>query len=157
MATSRALAGDSEQVTNTELVVTSALASDVKVFLPVIGDGSGATVADNASVTVWSNSTGRVEVRDIYGHRIAIVGVGQSVTFTAVSFGLGNVSNFWSATPNSEVIPTKAVTEELAVGAGAAIGFGATTPGTIATPAAVNRFIKVIASDGVPVYIPAWR
>jgi hypothetical protein len=157
MATSRALAVDNEVVQNTELVVTSALAGWVSVTLPPIGDGTGATVADNFGVTFWANSTGGLYVKDQAGRLVASIQPGQSKTFAAISFGLNNLGNYWQALDNSEVIPTKAVTEELAVGGGAAIGFGATTPGAIATPAAVNRFIKVIASDGVPVYIPAWR
>ena len=35
--------------------------------------------------------------------------------------------------------------------------FTANTNAAIATPGSVNRYVKLIASDGLPVYIPAWR
>ena len=58
MATVRAIAADNEQITNTELVVTSALAISVTVFLPPIGDGTASTVTSDASLAVWANGTG---------------------------------------------------------------------------------------------------
>jgi hypothetical protein len=157
MATTRALAGDGEVIVNTELVVTSALAGWVTTFLPTVGDGTGATVADDTYITVWANSTGGVFVKDQYGHLIRAINPGESATFAAVSFGLGNAANRWAVYDNAERIPLKAVTEELAVGGGAAIAFGATTPAGIATPGAVNRFLVVVLSDGTLGKIPVWK
>jgi len=161
MATVRAIAADNEQITNTELIVTSALAFAVSVFLPAIGDGTASTVTSDSSVTVYANGTGAVIVKDQYGHIIGSINPGDTQTFNAhvITQGAAGVAavSRWTQQPNVESLPLKAVVEELAVGGGAAIAFGATTPGTIATPATVNRFIKLIASDGVPVYVPAWR
>jgi len=157
MATVRALAADNEVIVNTELVITSALAGWVTAILPVVGDGTGATVANDTVITVWANSTGGVFIKDNYGHMVAAVNPGESKSFSAVSFGLGNLANRWTALDNAEGIPLKAVTEELAVGAGAAIAFGATTPGGIATPATVNRFLVVVLSDGTLGKIPVWK
>ena len=161
MATVRAIAADNEQITNTELVVTSALAISVTVFLPPIGDGTASTVTSDASLAVWANGTGSVLVKDQYGHAIANVGPGETMTFNAHVITQGGAgvaqSSRWIAQANAEALPLKAAVEEQIVGAGAAIAFGATTPGAIATPATVNRFVKLIASDGLPIYVPAWR
>jgi len=50
-----------------------------------------------------------------------------------------------------------AAREEIVIGAGAALAFTANSNAAIATPGSVNRYVKLIASDGLPVYIPAWR
>ncbi len=161
MATTRALAADNEQITNTELVVTSALAFPVTCVLPPIGDGTASTVTSDASLAIYANGTGPVSVRDQYGHIIAALNPGETLVFNAhvlLQGGAGvAASSKWIVQANSESVPLKSVVEEQIVGAGAAIAFGATTPGAIATPAAVNRFVKLIASDGLPVYVPAWR
>jgi hypothetical protein len=84
MALSRALAADGEQITNTERLVTSALAANVKAFLPAVGDGSGATVAFDATIDVYANSTGTVEVVDVAGRRIGpIIRPGEGRTLQA--------------------------------------------------------------------------
>lgn len=157
MATVRALAADLEVIINTELVITSALAGWVTAFLPTVGDGTGATVADDTVITVWANSTGGVYVKDQYGHLVGIVNPGESLLFSAVSFGLGNAANRWSVSSNAERIPLKVGTEELVNGAGAAVTFGAVTPASIATPASVNRWLVVILSDGTLGKIPVWK
>jgi hypothetical protein len=161
MATVRAIAADNEQITNTELIVTSALAASVTVFLPAIGDGTASTVTSDSSVTVYANGAGSVLVKDQYGHMIGLIQPGETSSFNAhvVTQGAAGVAavSAWRLQPNVEALPLKATVEEQIVGAGAAIGFGATTPGAIATPAAVNRFVKLIASDGLPIYVPGWR
>lgn len=153
MATARALAATGEIIQNTELVVTSALAFDVYCTLPPIDNGAGATVAADYTVTLWANSTGSIRVLDQYGHLLSVVRPGESRSFCAV----GTVAaNSWSAQDNARTIPLKASTEELAIGAGAAIAFGATTPGGITTPATINRFLKITLSDGTVGKIPVW-
>lgn len=153
MATLRAIAATGETIVNTELTVTSALAGDVDTFLPAIGSGAGATVAAGYQVIVNSTSTGRVRLLSAKGELIAVVGAGQSNVLIAH----GDATYGWWQWVPVETVASLIAAQETAVGAGAAIAFGATTPGAIATPATVNRFIKMIASDGLPVYIPGWR
>ena len=161
MATSRALAADNEQITNTELIVTSALAFPVTAILPPIGDGTAGTVANDTSLAIYANGGGSVSLKDQYGHLIVSVAPGETLVLNAsvVTQGGAGVAAFskWIIQANAESLPMKAAVEEQVVGAGAAIAFGATTPGAIGTPATVNRFVKLIASDGLPVYVPAWR
>jgi len=162
MATTRALAADGEVVQSTELIVTSALATWVTAFLPPVGDGTASTVVDNSSVAFYANALGGIYVKDQYGHSIGTVNPGDSALFVANvvtqggSAGAAQASK-WAQQQNNRVVSVAAAREETVVGAGAALAFTANTNAAIATPGTVNRYIKLIASDGLPVYIPAWR
>ena len=79
MATLRVLAGTGETVTNTERVVTSALSINAETTLPVILDGSGATVPVGYTVTFESTAGGEIIVLDQNGRRIVIVEGGRSI------------------------------------------------------------------------------
>ena len=161
MATTRALAADGEVVQSTELIVTSALATWVTAFLPPVGDGTASTVVDNSQVAFYANALGGIYVKDQYGHLIGMVNPGDSALFTAnvVTQGAAGVaaSSKWTQQQNNRVISVAAAREETVVGAGAALAFTANSNAAIATPGSVNRYVKLIASDGLPVYIPAWR
>lgn len=161
MATTRAIAVDNEQVTSTELVVTSALATWVTAWLPPVGDGTAGTVVDNSQVSFYANGLGGVYVKDSFGHLIGTINPGDSLMFSAnvVLQGAAGVaaSSKWTQQQNNRAISLAAAKEEIVVGAGAALAFTANSNAAIATPASVNRYIKLIASDGLPVYIPAWR
>ena len=161
MATTRALAADNEVVQSTELIVTSALATWVTAFLPPVGDGTASTVVDNSQVAFYANALGGIYVKDQYGHSIGTVNPGDSALFVAnvVTQGAAGVAQVskWSQQQNNRVVSVAAAREETVVGAGAALAFTANTNAAIATPGSVNRYVKLIASDGLPVYIPAWR
>ena len=161
MATTRALAADGEVVQSTELIVTSALVTWVTAFLPPVGDGTASTVVDNSSVAFYANGLGGIYVKDQYGHSIGTVNPGDSALFVAnvVTQGAAGVAQVskWSQQQNNRVVSVAAAREETVVGAGAALAFTANTNAAIATPGSVNRYVKLIASDGLPVYIPAWR
>ena len=161
MAATRALAADGESVQSTELVVSSALATWVNAFLPPVGDGTAGTVVDNSQVAFYANALGGIWVKDQYGHMIGVVNPGDSALFTAnvvTQGGAGAASvSKWTQQQNNRVISTAAAREEIVVGAGAALAFTANSNAAIATPGSVNRYVKLIASDGLPVYIPAWR
>ncbi len=161
MATTRALAADGESVQSTELIVTSALATWVTAFLPPVGDGTAGTVVDNSSVAFYANALGGIYVKDQYGHSIGTVNPGDSALFVANVVTQGGTgvaqASKWAQQQNNRVVSVAAAREEVVVGAGAALAFTANSNAAIATPASVNRYIKVIASDGLPVYIPAWR
>ncbi len=81
MATARALAAGTaaddfrgnEQIEDSELVVTSARADNLRAFLPVIDDGTGATVDNGYTLRVLANSTGSIEIVDIVGRRVVTV------------------------------------------------------------------------------------
>ena len=81
MATARALAladattdfRGNEQIEDSELVVTSARAQNLRAFLPAIDDGTGATVDNGYSVRVQVTVAGTVEILDVFGRRVAIV------------------------------------------------------------------------------------
>ena len=161
MATTRALAADGEVVQSTELIVSSALATWVTAFLPPVGDGTASTVVDNSQVAFYANALGGIYVKDQYGHSIGTVNPGDSALFVAnvVTQGAAGVAQVskWSQQQNNRVVSVAAAREETVVGAGAALAFTANTNAAIATPGSVNRYVKLIASDGLPVYIPAWR
>lgn len=161
MATTRALAVDNEQMVNTELVITSALATWVTAFLPPVGDGTAGTVVDNSQVAVYANALGGIYVKDQYGHLIGAVNPGDALMFTAnvVTQGAAGVASVskWTQQQNNRVISLAAAREEIVVGAGAALAFTANTNAAIVTPGTVNRYLKFIASDGVAVYVPCWR
>ena len=82
MATARALAladettnfrGD-EQIEDSELVVTSARAQQLRAYLPALEDGTGATVDSTYRVRVQANAAGgSVEIVDVFGRRVCIV------------------------------------------------------------------------------------
>lgn len=160
MATSRALAADGEQIQSTELVVTSALAFPVTAILPPIGDGTAGTVTDDSSLAVWANGAGSVLLKDQYGHLLVTVPPGETIILNArvATQGGAGVAAFsrWLIQANAESLPLKAI-EEQVNGAGAAVTFGATTPAAITTPGSVNRFMKVVLSDGTFGYIPVWK
>ncbi len=79
MATTRALGtGDNELIEDSELTVTSARALNLKAFLPAIDDGAGITVDDGYTCTVSANSTGSVELVDIFGARVVLVTPGTT-------------------------------------------------------------------------------
>ena len=161
MATVRALAADGEVVQSTELIVSSALATWVTAFLPPVGDGTASTVVDNSQVAFYANALGGIYVKDQYGHLIGMVNPGDSALFTAnvVTQGAAGVASAskWTQQQNNRVISVAAAREEIVIGAGAALAFTANSNAAIATPGSVNRYVKLIASDGLPVYIPAWR
>ncbi len=69
----------------------------------------------------------------------------------------GAASSKWALQQNNRVMSLAAAREEIVIGAGAALAFTANSNAAIATPGSVNRYVKLIASDGLPVYIPAWR
>lgn len=81
MATTRALAAGAEAdgfqglelIEDSELTVTSARADNLKAFLPAIDDGAGITVDDGYTCTISANSTGSVEIVDIFGARVVLV------------------------------------------------------------------------------------
>ncbi len=81
MATARALglataATDfrgNEQIEDSELVVTSARAQNLRAFLPAIDDGTGATVDNGYQLRVQITVAGTVEILDVFGRRVVIV------------------------------------------------------------------------------------
>ena len=81
MATARALAladattdfRGNEKIEDSELVVTSARAQNLRAFLPAINDGTGTTVDNGYSVRVQVTVAGSVEILDVFGRRVAIV------------------------------------------------------------------------------------
>jgi len=116
---------------------------------------------DNSQVAFYANALGGIYVKDQYGHLIGTVNPGDSVLFTAnvVTQGAAGVASAskWSLQQNNRVMSLAAAREETVVGAGAALAFTANSNAAIATPGSVNRYVKLIASDGLPVYVPAWR
>ena len=84
MAQSRALAGQGETITQTELVVTSALDYPVWCTLPVVlSGGAGATVDYAHVVAVMANGQGSIEVVDSNGNRVCIVQPMTQMSFKA--------------------------------------------------------------------------
>lgn len=85
MATTRALLATAEAITNTELTVTSALAKHIKVFLPLVADGAGATVAEGRSISITQGVVGgSITVLTNLGARVVVVFPGETVSVTAM-------------------------------------------------------------------------
>ena len=91
MATARALAladattdfRGNEQIEDSELVVTSARAQNLRAFLPAIDDGTGDTVDNGYSLRVQVTVGGSVEILDVFGRRVALVPAYSEKVITA--------------------------------------------------------------------------
>lgn len=146
MALTRALAVDGEQIEDSELSVTSALALNVKAFLPAIEEGTGATVAAGYQVLVQANAAGDVEIVDVFGRRVVMVQAGESASVKAN----GDVNRpVWTVSPAAA---------KLAMGT-AATAAGSTTPvlGTTApTVGTVAKYVPIQMLDGTIAFIATW-
>ena len=146
MATVRALAATDEQIEDSELVVTSALTVGVKAFLPEIDDGAGTTVDTTYQVLVVANSSGDIEIVDIFGARVFTVLAGSSATFRAQ----GSVTApIWTVAPSAPFI----VLGEAAAAAGSSTpALGTTGPAASGTVI----WVRVQKLDGTIGYIAMW-
>ncbi len=154
MATARALAAGvaandfrgNEQIEDSELVVTSARAQNLRAFLPAIDDGTGATVDNGYQLRVQVTVAGTVEILDVFGRRVVIVpNYGERV----ITAG-GDVNN-----------PVWIVSEPaLALSVGTAVtAAGSSTPALGTTgPAASGTVIWYAFQklDGTLGYIATW-
>jgi len=147
MATTRALAASGEQIEDSELSVTSALAVNVKAFLPAIEDGATTTVADGFAVLVQANAAGDVEIVDVFGRRVAMIQAGESAVLKAN----GDVNRpVWSVSPATNI---------LSIGQ-AQPSAGSSTPALGTTGPAASGTVKWIGPvqllDGTLAYIACW-
>jgi len=126
MAQSRALAGQGETITQTELVVTSALDYMVWCTLPVVLDGgAGATVPYAHVVSIMANGQGPIEVVDSNGNRVCIIPPMTQMSFKARA----GLTKPWEKAMNfsGSLLATVA---DLAVTDGAVGASGVTMPAT---------------------------
>ena len=146
MALTRALAATGEQIEDSEVTVTSALAVNVKAYLPEVDDGSTTTVAAGFQTLVMANAAGDVEVVDIVGRRVGVVQAGSARVFTAA----GDATRpEWVSAPASK---------QLQIG-NAQPAAGSTTPALGTTCPAASGTVKWVAgtlADGTAAYIPCW-
>lgn len=146
MALTRALAADGEQIEDSELSVTSALALNVKAFLPAIEEGTGATVAAGYATLVQANAAGDVEIVDVFGRRVVMVQAGESAVLKAN----GDVNRpVWTVSP---------ATAKLSIGLAEPVA-GTTTPAlgtTCPAASATVKWIEVQLLDGTIANVPAW-
>jgi hypothetical protein len=76
------LASQGETITQTEQVVTSALAYKVWCSLPsVVSGGAGAAVDYGWYVSIFANGAGRIEVLDANGRQVAVVPAYRALSF----------------------------------------------------------------------------
>lgn len=146
MALTRALAADGEQIEDSELSVTSALALNVKAFLPAIEEGTGATVASGYAVLVQANAAGDVEIVDVFGRRVVLVQAGESAVLKAN----GDV--------NRPVWTVSGTTPILAIG-NALIAAGSTTPAlgtTCPAASATVKWVGIQLIDGTLGNVAVW-
>ena len=146
MALTRALAVDGEQIEDSELSVTSALALNVKAFLPAIEDGTGATVASGYATLVQANAAGDVEIVDVFGRRVVLVQAGESAVLKAN----GDV--------NRPVWTVSGATPILAIG-NALIAAGSTTPAlgtTCPAASATVKWVGIQLIDGTLGNVAVW-
>jgi len=147
MATTRALAATGEVIEDSELSVTSALAVNVKAWLPAVEDGTGTTVATGYQVLVQANAAGDVEVVDTFGRRVHTVQAGEAAILKAN----GDVNRpDWTVFQEANI---------LSVGQ-AQPSAGSTTPALGTTCPAASGTVKWIGPvqllDGTVAYIPCW-
>ena len=146
MATVRALAATGEQIEDSELVVTSALAVNVKAYLPAIDDGATTTVDNGYMVRVMANAAGDVEIVDVFGKRVAIVPAFTQALFTAG----GDVDTpVWTVSP---VGATWSVGEAVTAAGSSTPALGTTGPAASGTVIWYS-FQKL---DGTLGYIATW-
>jgi hypothetical protein len=154
MALTRAIAASGEQISNTELTVTNALTVNAVVFLPGIKDGSGATVAESAVVTIYNNGTAYLEVLDSFSRRVYIMAPGEATQFDAkaqVTSAL-DLANTWLARPYQEALSFKASQ----IGTNGAVVPTLSSNGPTSMTAASAGWLKIVSADGVARYIPFW-
>lgn len=149
MAVTRALAGTGEQVTNTELTVTSALTKQVQTFLPKPGDGTGATAAEGATVTfISSTAAGAIEILSDQGFHVGrCEGKGNAVAVVQ--------NGAWVMGPALDVISLKAGMV-VANGTGAT-ALGSLAPAAVGTVAGTAGWVAIVLSDGTKGYVPFWK
>ncbi len=154
MATARALAAGTaadnfrgnEQIEDSELVVTSARVDNLRAFLPAIDDGATTTVDDGYTLRVLANSSGSIEIVDVFGRRVVTVpGFEQRVVSAR-----GDLLNpIWQvSTPSAEMTLGTAVTAA-----------GSSTPALGTTgPAASGTVIwySIQKLDGTLAHIATW-
>lgn len=154
MATVRALAAGTladdfrgnEQIEDSENVVTSARADNLRAWLPAIDDGAAATVDDGYAVLVQANSTGDVEIVDVFGRRVATVGAGESKLFTANG---DLVTPVWVVTDSARLFASGAAL--IAAGSTTA-ALGTTCPAASATV----KWVGIQLIDGTLGNIAVW-
>jgi hypothetical protein len=150
MATVRTLAGDGEIVVNTERSLISSLANSVRVVLPAIDAGAGATVAADFTITVEARSTGDIEVVDNKLRFVTRVSAGSATQLQAV----GNLAfNRWVVIPVHKTVAS--VGGQESTGAGSATIGAANCPAT--TVGSVYKWVKTVLSDGTVGYVPVWK
>ncbi len=69
----RAIATDGELAVAADTYISSALTIPVQLVLPVVNDGSGATVAVDVEMRFETTAGGSIEILDSDGHRVGIV------------------------------------------------------------------------------------
>ena len=147
MALTRALGtGGSEQIEDSETTVTSARAENLKAFLPEIDDGTGTTVDDGYQVLVSANSTGDIEIVDVFGARVGMVQSGEVKAFLA----MGDATlPYWVVTPMVKQI----------IISNAEPSSGSTTPAlgtTCGASSGTVKWIRAVLADGTAAFIPCW-
>ncbi len=146
MALTRALAATGEAIEDSETTVTSALAGNVKAFLPAIDDGATTTVDDGYQVLVSANAAGDVEIVDVFGRRVAMVQAGQVKAFLAT----GDVDRpVWVVTPMVKKIQ---ISQALAAAGSSTPALGTTGPASSGTV----KWIETNLPDGTIGYIACW-
>ncbi len=144
MAT-RALLIDNEQIEDDETSVTSALAVNVKAFLPAIEDGATTTVADGFQTLVQANGAGDVEIVDVFARRVVMVQAGTSVNLLANGDAARPV---WTVSPGTKI---------LSAGVPAAAGSSTPVLGTTAPSAGTTAvFVPIQLADGTTAFIATW-
>jgi hypothetical protein len=94
----RAIAATGEQILNTETYVSSALGSNVQVYLPSINAGAGATVAVDTEIRIETTGAGAVELLSASGARVGIVPGRSQATVVARAGAAQSEADSWNFT-----------------------------------------------------------
>lgn len=135
----RAVAVATENVANTDTLVTSAQTFPVRVYLPKINDGTGSSVAVGKSIRVQALSSGPIEVLTNGGRSVCRITGRRSVVVNALAGTVQSEPDSWDTTVSSQA-PAAFVAAAPAGGVGAAAG---------AYDTAVNRDAHIALSNAM--------
>ena len=96
------IAADLQQLTKNEIFAASDLAYSVRVILPVVDDGTGATTDNNVLFVIAARSTGGVEVLDELGRRVRYVRPRTAIILRSTDGTLGKAPRWVLERPGME-------------------------------------------------------
>src|SRR5438034_10301362 len=102
----RTIAGNNEVIASNETYVTSNLAFHVRVYLPLINDGTGGTVAVGKEIRFDALGTASIEIVTLNGTRVGVVPSRTSACVVARAGQVQGERDTWVMEPVSSTRAT---------------------------------------------------